>query len=310
MAWPKLDYAADHGTFETLHLMTQIVGKTRLAATPWVNHGWQVTLYVTPRGLSTSAMPYGEGLLDLEFDLIDGVLRARISQGAEASLPLAAQPVAGFHAAYLAMLAGLGVELAINGAPNEIDDPVPFARDTRPRVYDPETARRLWRALIQADRQFALFRTAFLGKASPTHFFWGSFDLATTRFSGRRAPRHPGGVPHLPDAVTREAYSHEEWSAGFWPGGPATPYAMFYAYAWPEPAGFRAAKDLPAEAAFDEGLGEYALPYDRVVSADDPGAVVQAFLAATYGAAADGGGWDRAALECGIGRPRTPRVVG
>jgi hypothetical protein len=309
MSWPDLDYAADHGTYETLHLMTQIVGKTRLAATPWVNHGWQVTLYVTPRGLSTSAMPHGEGVLDLEFDFVDGVLRARVSDGASASLALAAQPIADFHAAYLAMLEGLGVRLAIDGTPNEIPDPVPFAQDFRPRVYDPETARRLWRVLMIAHRQFALFRTAFLGKASPVHFFWGSFDLATTRFSGRRAPRHPGGVPHLPDAVTREAYSHEEWSAGFWPGGPETPYAMFYAYAYPEPAGFRAAQGLPAEARFDETLGEYVLPYDRVVAAADPQAVVQAFLSATYGAAADGGAWDRDALECSVGQPRTPRVV-
>ena len=310
MSWPHLDYVADHGTYETLHLMTQIVGKTRLAATPWVNHGWQVTLYVTPRGLSTSAVPHGDGLLDLEFDFVDGVLRARTSDGGGASLPLTGRPIADFHAAYLAMLGGLDVRLAIDGAPNEIPDPVPFAEDWRPRAYDPAAARRLWRALILANHQFALFRTGFLGKASPIHFFWGSFDLATTRFSGRRAPLHPGGVPHLPDAVTREAYSHEEWSAGFWPGGPQSPSAMFYAYAYPEPAGFRGARGLPTEARFDEGLGEYVLAYDRVVAAADPEAIVQAFLAATYGAAADGGAWDRAALECGIGRPRIPRAVG
>jgi len=310
MSWPALDYAADHGTYETLHLMTQIVGKTRLAATPWINHGWQVTLYVTPRGLSTSAMPYGDQALDLEFDFIDGVLRARTSTGETATLPLAARPIAEFHASYLAMLERLGVHLAIDGAPNELPERIAFAQDSRPRAYDPQAAQRLWQALLRAHHQFALFRTGFLGKASPIHFFWGSFDLATTRFSGRRAPLHPGGIPHLPDQVTREAYSHEEWSAGFWPGGPSAPYAMFYAYAYPEPAGFRSAAGLPPGAAFDEDLGEYVLRYDRVAAARDPRAVLQAFLAATYAAAADGGNWDRAGLECRLGEPGVPRPVG
>jgi hypothetical protein len=219
-------------------------------------------------------------------------------------------PVAVFHARLMATLAELGVSVAIqHPAPNEMPLAIPFAEDLRERVYDGEQAERFWRALLQADRVLKLFRTGFLGKASPTHFFWGSFDLAVTRFSGRPAPPHPGGVPHLPDAVAREAYSHEVSSAGFWPGGSGKEAAVFYAYAYPEPPGFAAAPVTPAQAQYDRDLREFTLPYAAVRAAADPDAVLLAFLASTYAAAADLAGWDRAALECDLGQPGRPRPV-
>lgn len=306
--WPVLDYAAWRGTGETLHLWSQIVGKVRLAKTPWLNHAWQSALYVTPRGLTTGVIAHGAAAFDLEFDFVDHLLRIRTDKGG-AEISLRPTSVANFHAAVLRTLDLLGVPVEIHGAPNEMPDAAPFAEDHAPRDYDRDQAHRFWRALLQADRVLKVFRTGFLGKASPVHVFWGGLDMAVTRFSGRPAPPHPGGIPHLPDAITREAYSHEVSSAGFWGGGPGMEEASFYAYAYPQPEGFAAAKVEPAQARFDTTLGEFLLPYEAVRSSADPDATLLAFLQSTYEAAADLGGWDRAALECGLGAPGRPRPV-
>ena len=307
-AWPPLPYAEWKDTCRTLLLWTQIVGKVRVAQTPWLNHSWQTPLYVSARGLFTGPIPCGARTLDMEFDFIDQVLRLRTSEHI-ASLPLQPMSVADFYHAVMDALARLGTPVVIHKTPNELPDVIPFDQDHAPRAYDGAYARRFFGVLLQADRVFKTFRTGFIGKASPVHFFWGSFDLAVTRFSGRRAPPHPGGVPNLPDAVAREAYSHEVSSAGFWPGGPGAEEAVFYAYAYPEPAGFRTAAISPAEARFDAGLGEFLLPYEAVRTAADPEAALMAFLSSTYAAAADTGGWDRAALECELGQPGRPRPV-
>jgi len=308
-AWPILTYETLGPTCETLQLWTQVVGKVRLAQTPWLNHSWHVPLYVTARGLSTSLIPHPGGAFDLEFDFVASALVLRTSTGAGASTPLEPQAVASFYNRVMAMLKSAGVPVAIDTMPSEIAECVAFSDDRAPRVYDPAVARDFWRALVQADHVFKLFRTGFLGKASPVHFFWGSFDLAVTRFSGRHAPPHPGGVPHLPDAVVREAYSHEVSSAGFWPGGGGIDYPAFYSYAYPEPPGFRDAAVLPAGAAFNATLGEFILPYEVVRAAADPQAALLAFLASTYAAAADAAVWDRGALECDLGQPGVPRPV-
>ena len=308
-AWPTLPYADWTSTREALHRWTQIVGKIRVAQEPWLNHSWHVGLYVSARGLQSGPIPCGRQILDAEFDFVDQTLRFRTSSGASNEVKLRTQSVAGFFAGVQAALAALGLDIAIDGRPNEIPDATPFAQDTEIRDYDPEAARRFWRALVQADRVFRAFRTAFLGKASPVHFFWGSFDLAVSRFSGRRAPLHPGGVPALPDAVAQEAYSHEVSSAGFWPGGGGVDYAAFYSYAYPAPEGFADGKLSPPEAFFHKGLGEFVLPYDAVRQAADPDGTLRAFLQGAYDLAADLGRWDRAALECEPGTPRRPRPV-
>jgi hypothetical protein len=309
-AWPALPYARLGPTAETLRLWSQIVGKVRLARTPWLNHSWHVTLRVSARGLTTPLIPNGAEGLQLEFDFIDQALVLRATDGGVRRVALASGTVADFYAEVLDSLGGLGATTRIVGAPNEMADAVPFALDHTPRAYDPAIARDLWRALVRIEQVFARFRSGFLGKASPIHFFWGSADLAVTRFSGRRAPLHPGGVPHLPDAVTREAYSHEVSSAGFWPGDAQTPEPSFYSYAYPSPAGFSEAAVAPAGARFDTALGEFLLPYRLVREAADPEACLLAFLQTTYDAAADLGGWDRAALECVEGRIGHPRPVG
>ena len=306
--WPELPYPAWRDTAATLQLWTQIVGKVRLALTPWVNHGWHVPLYVTARGLGTSPIPAGAEILEVEFDFIGHRLLARTSGGEEGTLPLKPQAVADFYRAVMDLLHGMGVAVAINETPNEVPDPIRFPLDRTHAAYDAAAAHRFWRALVQADRVFKLFRSGFLGKASPVHFFWGSFDLAVTRFSGRPAPRHPGGVPGLPDAVAREAYSHEVSSAGFWPGNDAFPRAAFYSYAYPEPAGFRE-WPVPPGAHFDAALGEFILPYDAARAAAEPDALLLDFLSATYAAAAEKGGWDRPALEGPIGVPRQVRRI-
>jgi hypothetical protein len=290
----------------TLHLWTQIVGKIRLARTPWINHSWHVTLYVTPRGLTTSSIPYEGRAFRIDFDLIDHALLIQTSEGAERRLALEPRSVAAFHDALMAALAELDIRVRIHGSPNEVPDPVPFREDRAHAAYDPDYAERFWRVLLQVDRVFKQFRTRFLGKVSPAHFFWGSFDFAITRFSGRKAPPHPGGVPHLPDAVTREAYSHEVSSAGFWPGGGAIDYPAFYAYAYPTPEGFAAAPIRPEAAFFHEQLGEFILPYDAVRAAAAPDALLLEFLQTTYEAAAIAANWDRVALESG---PEGPRPV-
>jgi hypothetical protein len=306
-AWPELPYAPWRDTCETLQLWTQVVGKIRLARTPWLNHSWHVALYVTARGLTTSPIPDGTRSFQIDFDFIDQALRISTSDGQLRQLPLVAQSVAAFYTAVMAALAELGIDVAIDDTPNELPDPIRFGEDHVHAAYDPEAAHRFWQVLRQADRVFAKFRTGFLGKSSPVHFFWGSFDLAVTRFSGRSAPRHPGGVPNLPDAVAQEAYSHEVSSAGFWPGGGAIDYPAFYSYAYPAPAGFRTARVKPDAAFFGEALGEFILPYDAVRTAADPDATLLDFLQSTYEAAADAAKWDRAALECALGQPRLPR---
>ena len=308
-AWPELPYAAWRDTYETLHLFTQVVGKIRLAKTPWLNHSWHVALYVTPRGLTTSPIPDGARTFQIDFDFIDHDLRIATGDGAEWQLALAGQSVASFYADVMAHLASLGIEVAIDEMPNELPEPIRFSQDTKHASYDPDAVRRLLQILVGADRVFKQFRTAFLGKASPVHFFWGSFDLAVSRFSGRRAPKHPGGVPHLSDDVTCEAYSHEESSAGFWPGSGAIDYPAFYCYAYPEPAGFRAAKVRPDAAFFSAALGEFILPYDAVRTADNPDETLLAFLQSTYEAAAIAAKWDRDALECSPGKPGVPRKI-
>jgi len=307
--WPVLDYAGWRDTALTLQLWTQIVGKVRLALTPWCNHGWQVPLYVTARGLGTSTIPAGDQMIDIEFDFVDHWLFVRGSAGGTEAVKLRPMTVATFYAEVMQALEKTGVTVRIVRMPNEVPDPIPLDLDETHGSYDGEAAHRFWLALIQASRVFSLFRTSFLGKVSPVHLFWGSFDLAVTRFSGRSAPLHPGGVPGLPDRVTREAYSHEVSSAGFWPGSDSYPQAAFYSYAYPEPTGFRAAP-VPQGAVFDEALGEFVLLYEAVRAAADPDALLLDFLQATYVAAADAAAWDRGALECGLGVPGVPRRVG
>jgi hypothetical protein len=307
-SWPPLDYSGWKETAATLQLWTQIVGKVRLTLTPWLNHGWQVPLYVSARGLTTSTIPAGGQAIDMEFDFIDHRLVCRSSRGGVETVALRPKTVAQFYDDVMAALAALGVEVTIFAVPNEVADPIPFREDRVHASYDADAARRFWQALVQVDRVFKLFRSGFLGKASPVHFFWGSFDLAVTRFSGRAAPPHPGGVPGLPDRITREAYSHEVSSAGFWPGNDAYPHAAFYSYAYPEPSGFRD-RPMPPGAAFDETLGEFILPYDVLRSAADPDALLLDFLQASYEAAADCAHWDRTALECPLGRPGILRPI-
>jgi hypothetical protein len=307
--WPPLSADRDGPTIATLHLFSQIVGKVPTRLLPWRNHGWHLTLHVTPRGLSTEPIHAVSGTLQLAFDLIDHLLLVEDSRGRR-ELPLHAMTVAEFHEQAMRMLAEGGHEVLIHGAPNEVDPAIPFAKDQRPRTYDPDSAMRLGQALRSADRVFRLFRSSFLGKVSPVHFFWGSFDLAVTRFSGRPAPAHPGGIPNLPDAVTREAYSHEVSSAGFWPGGASGPGGpFFYSYAYPAPEGFADQPIRPAEARWDGDLKEFILDYEDVRTADNPDAALLAFLQSSYEAAANLAGWDRAALECSPGIPGIPRAV-
>jgi hypothetical protein len=306
--WPDLSLPTLGPTAETLQLWTQIVGKVRLARTPWLNHSWHVALYVSARGLTTSLIHHDSAGFDLEFDFVGHALLIRVTDGGERRIALEAKSVAQFYGEVTQALTLLGVPVRIDQTPNELTDPTPFPSDTTPRIYDPAAAQAYWRALVRIDQVFRTFRTGFLGKCSPAHLFWGSFDLAMTRFSGRRAPLHPGGVPHLPDAVTREAYSHEVSSAGFWPGGAGTP-PSFYAYAYPTPAGFSAAPVAPVQARFDPGLGEFLLPYEAVRAAERPEEALLAFLQSTYEAAADLAVWDRATLECATGQPGRPRPV-
>jgi hypothetical protein len=306
--WPELSYERSRDSLATLQLWTQIIGKVRLALTPWLNHGWHVPLYVTARGLGTSPIPHRGAIFDIELDFVARQLVVRTSSGEERRLALEPRPVADFYSLVMALLSELGIAVSIREMPNEIPNAIPFSSDRAQRSYDSRVAHTFWLALIQADRVFKQFRTSFLGKASPVHFFWGSFDLAVTRFSGRKAPLHPGGAPGLPDGVTREAYSHEVSSAGFWPGNDAHPAAAFYSYAYPEPPGFRE-RPVTEGAQFDAKLGEFILPYEKVRSAPDPDGLLLDFLFDTYAAAADTGGWDRAQLECPAGAPCQVRAV-
>ena len=295
--WPELPPFDDWAdTFATVHMWTQIVGKIRLALSPWQNHSWGSTLYVTASGLTTSPIPAGDGSFDIEFDFVHHALRIRTSDGRKRDLALSSMPVSDFHRDVMASLAELDIAVSIYTRPVEVVEAIPFEHDRTHASYDSDVVNRVWRAFLQADRVFKIFRARFLGKSSPSHFFWGAFDLAVTRFSGRGAPMHPGGAPNCADWVMREAYSHELASAGFWPGA-GLGEAAFYAYAWPEPAGYRERDVQPAPAYFSDALQEFVLPYDAVRSAGDPDGTLLAFLQSTYESAADLAHWDRTALE-------------
>ena len=291
-SWPDLPYEAWKETYATLHMWLQIAGKIRLAQSPWVNHQWHVTLYVTARGLTTSPIPHGTRVFQVDFDFIDHRIAVSASDGAMRSLPLEAQPVASFYRKLMTAMEELGVPVRISRKPNEVPNAVAFDKDEAQRAYDPKYAQRFWRALLQADRVFKIFRARFRGKCSPVHLFWGAADLAVSRFSGRAAPEHPGGIPNMPDRLMREAYSHECSSCGFWAGGERYPQPMFFSYAYPDPPGFKEA--LPR---YEPLLGEYVLPYEEVRNASSPDDVLLEFLQSTYEAAANLGRWDRRALE-------------
>jgi hypothetical protein len=307
--WPDIPYAPWRETCAALHLYTQIVGKYRLARTPWINHSWHATFYVNARGFTTSLVPDAPGGIEIAFDLLSHEVIASATDGRRAAFRLGPMSVARFEAQFRELLRAVGGTPEFGGQPNEVPDPIPFADDQRERPYAAEAVTRFFHATVAVDRVFKLFRTGYLGKVSPVHLFWGSFDLAVTRFSGRRAPLHPGGIPALPDSITQEAYSHEVSSAGFWPGGGGVDFPAFYSYAYPAPAGFADAHVEPGEAYFNKSLGEFVLPYDAVRRSGDPQATLVEFLQITYNAAADLGGWERAALECATGMPRRPRTV-
>lgn len=300
-AWPQLDYLSWRDTCSAVHLYLQIAGKYRLAHTPWLNHSWNATFYVSPRGLTSSLIPDGPGI-EIQFDFHDHQVRGINGAGQQASFALGPSTVAAFHARFLELVADLGGTPTFSGQPNEVPFPVPFSQDDRDRPYDRDAVERFHQALLSIDDVFKQFRSAFLGKSSPVHLFWGSFDMAVTRFSGRRAPLHPGGIPTLPDPVTHEAYDREVSSAGFWPGGGGIDYPAFYAYAYPEPSGFRGATVQPDAAFWQDDMGEFILPYDAVQASADPAATLMAFLESTYEATAEHGGWERDLLECGPGQ--------
>jgi hypothetical protein len=284
--WPRLDYPADRGTIESLHLLLQLIGKLPLRLHPWLNHGWHVALRLTPRGAITRPLHAHGRHFTVELDFLDGTIRVRCEDGSEEHIPIVRKTIATAYRELAAALARLGVPAPLHGAPNELPNPVPFADDDRPREWDGDAAKRLLGAFLCADRNFNAFRSLYRGKSSPSHLFWGSFDLAVTRFSGRRAPTHPGGVPHLPDQVTREAYSHEVISAGFWPGGGGFDEAAFYAYAYPTPERLAEARIEPAGARWNPDLGEFLLPYAALRDSADPDAAVRQFLRSTFEAAA------------------------
>jgi hypothetical protein len=309
--WPDIPYEPWKDSCATLQLWTQIIGKYRLARTPWVNHSWHATFYVTSRGLTTSLIPADVRNVQFEFDFVNHQLVGTLDDGSRESFALVPMTVAEFYERFLTLTDQLAIRTEIHGSPNEVADPIPFEKDTIHGSYDAEAVNRFWRALVRADRVLKNFRTGFLGKVSPVHLFWGSFDLAVTRFSGRSAPLHPGGIPGLPDAVTREAYSHEVSSAGFWPGGGPVDYPAFYSYTYPAPEGFSTARVMPGEAFFDEKAGEFILPYSAVRNASDPESALLGFLESTYDAAARLADWDRASLDCPrglIGVPRANRM--
>ena len=305
--WPELNYPAWQDTRATLQLWTQIVGKIRLMQTPWLNHSWHVPLYVNSNGLTTSLIPHAPRPFEMQFDFIDHVLDITVSDGGMRRIPLQPRSVADFYAEVMAALTELGVAVSINEKPCEIAGATPFSQDRQHAAYDPDYARRFWQVLLQTDRVLKNFRTSFLGKCSPVHFFWGSFDLAVTRFSGRRAPPFTGTAPGVAPDIMREAYSHEVSSAGFWPGGNGTDFPAFYSYTYPAPAGFRDFAVQPADAFFSQPLGEFLLPYEAVRTAADPEAALLAFLQSTYEAAAVTAHWDRTALECPRGLLCIPR---
>jgi len=291
-SWPALPFADWRDTAATLHMWTQIVGKIRMTQSPWLNHSWHVTLYVTPRGMTTATIPHGDRTFSIAFDFIDHQLRIHTCDGGDESISLVPQDTADFYQAVMSTLEGLGYPVAINATPNEVEEAIPFPEDRVHKSYDADAANRFWRVLFQVDRVFKKFRADFSGKASPVHFFWGSFDLAVTRFSGREAPDHPGGLPNMPLWVAQEAYSHEVSSAGFWPGGDVFPEPVFYSYAYPAPQGFGEASVAPDGAYWLDAMGEYVLPLDFVRSSDTPNETLLEFLRSTFDAAATLGDWD------------------
>ena len=290
--WPELDFKGWSDSLATLHMWTQIVGKIRMVQSPWLNHSWHVTLYVTPRGLTTGNIPHGDRYFSIEFDFIDHQLLIRECTGRSASIQLEPKDTADFYRDVMGALERLDIPATINTRPNEVPDPIPFPEDRTHKAYDAAAVHRFWQALYRIDRVFNRFRAGFAGKSSPSHFFWGSFDLAVTRFSGREAPDHPGGLPNMPLWVAQEAYSHEVSSAGFWPGGDAFPEAIFYAYAYPTPAGFDEADVRPAAAKWSADLGEFVLRYEDVRQAKDPEATLMSFIQTSFDAAAELGAWD------------------
>jgi hypothetical protein len=296
LRWPELPLADWRATCATLHMWSQIVGKTRLAFAPMENHWWQVALYLTARGLTTSAMPYGNHCVEVQFDFISHQLLIQASNGSRRSFPLTSMSVADFFSQYLNALRELGIDLAIYASPVEVVTAIPFAEDFEHATYHAHAAHQCWLILLDTQRVMKTFRGAFIGKQSPVHFFWGSFDLASTRFSGRTAPRHPGGTPHCPDWVMIEAYSHECSSCGFWPGDEKSA-PTFYAYAYPEPQGYAARSVQPAGARYDTTAREFLLPYESLRSAANPDAALLRFFQTTYEAASDLGVWDRKALD-------------
>jgi hypothetical protein len=295
--WPELPLAAWQDTYATLHLWTQVIGKLRLVQTPWINHAWHVTFYLTASGLTTSPIAYGMRTFQIDFDFVRHRLRLTTSEGSQQEVALEPQSVATFYQRVKGALASLDLDVSIYATPNEIPDAIPFAKDEVHRAYDAEYVNRYWRILLHAHRVLTIFRARFSGKVSPVHYFWGAPDLAVTRFSGRPAPLHPGGVPGLPDRIVREAYSHEVSSCGFWAGGGPVPYPVFYAYAYPEPPGFRDTSVAPDTAFYSLDLGEFLLPYDTVRLSGSPDDTLLTFLQSTYEAAANLGKWDRDALE-------------
>lgn len=295
--WPSLPYEAWAETCETLHMLAQIVGKTQLALTPPLNHWWNVAFACSAVGFTTPPLFYGNRSFDVAFDFTTHQLRIRRSDGAERVLPLEPRPIAEYYRAYLAALDDLGIRVHLLARPVEIETAIPFERDTRHAAYDREWASRFWQVCLHVDRVLKEFRADFIGKSSPVHFFWGGFDFAVTRFSGRTAPPHPGGIPNVANWVMTEAYSHEVSSAGFWPGNAAFPHPAFYAYAYPEPAGYSAAKPRPAAAYYHPDLREFILPFEDARTAASPDAAVKEFLQSTYEAAATHANWDRENLE-------------
>lgn len=296
VVWPELKIGNWGDTCKTLHMWTQIVGKIRTIQVPWINHSWHCTLYVTPRGLTTLSMPHGDKTFQIDFDFYDHRLQITSSSGDSSNLELKPMSVAEFYEKLLTKLAELGLAVNIHSSPNEVDPSVPFAENIADSSYDGAAVQTFHRALVQADRVMQQFRAGFSGKCSPVHFFWGSFDLAVTRFSGRTAPQHPGGFPNMPDWITREAYSHEVSSCGFWPGGQGQE-AIFYSYAYPSPEGFADCPVKPAAATWSNDLGEFILPYSAVQASSTPDQDLLAFFQSTYEAAAVKADWDRDALE-------------
>lgn len=297
LTWPELPLDSWRDTYATVHMWFQIVGKTRLVLAPRQNHWWHVAQYVTSRGLTTSAIPIGQRTFTVDFDFLDHALYVTVSDGGTGTISLEPRTVADFYDEYFTLLDSLGVAVEIWPVPVEVENAIPFPSDRTHASYDPGAATRAWQVLLQADRVLKSFRGRFIGKASPVHFFWGSFDLAATRFSGRRAPLHPGGAHNLGNWVMQEAYSHECTSAGFWPGGGSVSEPVFYSYAYPEPAGYRSYPVEPSAAHYDDTLREFVLPYAAVRTAPSPDDAVLRFLQTTYSAAADLGQWDRGGLD-------------